>query len=546
MNERLRPDEDNRVEPSRLRTFAPAALAYTIATALTGAHFWGDSIDYAEGSLSGAHFWDFGHLFWRPLGWLLARLSPSWVFASGEERYRVLLLLQVVCWLAGLGSLLFLRGLLKETGIRPRIADLVCLLFLLSQTFLNYVQTASSYVPGLCCLLLGCYLLARACRRPAAFSWTAAGAGVALAGALGFWFPYVCALPAAGLLPPLLGGFTRVRLRLTVFAAGFCAGGVALMNASALAVQGIGTIGGALAWVEASQHGIHGIQGVPRMIFGLARSFIYLGEDGTLYRRYLGSDPLNPVALTDVVGSLWPIALFYLFLAALVVGLACSGRGRRLLALLTLAAVPVLGFGIAWQGGDMERYLPLYPFVFLALAGLLSSERLPLLCKGLPFAFFAVMIVCNAAALARPVLEQRHRELSLRAGTLAPHLRPRSRVFTVNDEVAKLRRNYPLNPLGHRLPMCAVLEAGTTKKAEWQALLQKRMRETWNQGGDVWVTCRVFSPKPRAEWFWVENQNAELRWVHVYQFFQDFQTVETIGGEDGYVRLAAPATLAMK
>jgi hypothetical protein len=530
--------------PGPLRTFGPAALAYLLATALTGAHFWGDSVDYAEGALDGNHFWDFGHLFWRPFGWLLARallpLTPH--LGAADDRAGVLLLLLAVCWLAGLGSVLFLRGLLHEAGARPWAADLAALAFLLSQAFLNFAQTASSYVPGLCGLLLGCYLLARAARRPDGAARTAAWAGVALAGALGFWFPYAWALPAAGLVPPLLGGLDRARLRLTAVCALACAAALALTNAAALAAQGVWTMEGALAWVRASQHGISGINGVARMVFGLARSFIYLGEDGTLYRRYLGKDALNPVSLADLFrASLWQIGLFYLFLAGLVLGLVRSAHGRRLLALLAVAALPTLAFAVAWQGGDMERYLPLYPFLFLALAGLFAGERVPLACKALALVFFAVAAAWNAPALARAALERRQQALAAQAEELAPRLRPGSRVFTVNDDLAQLRRNFPLNPLGHKLPLYGAVEPGTTRLAPWQARLRRRVLDSWERGGDVWVTRRVLSPAPRPEWLWVDDQASEVRWAHVHAFFRGLEMVEDAGGEEGYVRLALTA-----
>jgi len=536
-------DERTPSGPNWLRTLGPAALAYVIATALLGAHFWGDSIYYAEDILDGRRFWDFGHLYWRPLGWLLAQgllpLTPS--LGAADSRAGVLMLLLPICWLAGLASLLLLRGLLADAGIRPWAADLTALAFLLSQTFLNYAQTTCAYIPGLCCLLLGCRLLFRAADKPQTSGWTALGAGVALAAAVGFWFPYVWALPAAGLLP-LLRGFDRARLRLTVLAAAACAAVVTLTNAAALAAQDIWTLEGAQAWVAASGHGISGVNGVPRIVFGLARSFLYLGEDSILYRRYLGKDPLNPVTLVDLIkGSLWQIGLFYLFLAGLVIGLLRSGPGRRLLALLALAAVPTLLFAVAWQGGDMERYLTLYPFLFLALAALLSDAHAPRLCKGLAVAFFAVAAFSNIEAMARPVLEQRHQELAAQAAELAPRLRPQSQVFTIFDEVAKLRRNYPLNPLGHRIRLESVLEPNTGRAERWRTRMGERMRKVWERGGDVWVTRRVLSPVPRAEWLWVEEQASELRWAHLHGFFKELDTDESVGREEGYVRIKPTA-----
>jgi hypothetical protein len=294
--------------------------------------------------------------------------------------------------------------------------------------------------------------------------------------------------------------------------------------------------------VAAAQHGIKGIDGVPRMVFGLARSFVSVGEVGAMCRRYLGKDPLNPLTLGDLLrAGLWQIGLFYLFGAGLVFGLARSPGGRRLLALLIVAAAPTLAFGIAWQGGDMERYLPLYPFLFLALAGLFTLGGVPRLCQALAVGFFAVAALANAEALARPALQRRQQELSAQARELAPHLRPGSRIFTVNNDLAKLRRNYPLNPLGHQLRMYAAVEPGTTRLNPWRASMRRRVLQTWEAGGDVWVTRRLLSPRPRPEWLWVDDQACELRWAHVHGFFKDLETAEAVGGEDGYVKLAPTA-----
>ena len=60
-----------------------------------------------------------------------------------------------------------------------------------------------------------------------------------------------------------------------------------------------------------------------------------------------------------------------------------------------MAALPTLGFAIAWQGGDLERYLPLYPFLFLAVAGLFALERVPIVCRVLVIVFFLAAAVSN-------------------------------------------------------------------------------------------------------------------------------------------------------
>ena len=55
---------------------------YVLATWLTDAAFMGDTEDYVDSAVAFRNgvdyrFWEFGHLFWRPLGWLLSALRAS-------------------------------------------------------------------------------------------------------------------------------------------------------------------------------------------------------------------------------------------------------------------------------------------------------------------------------------------------------------------------------------------------------------------------------------------------------------------------------------
>src|SRR5262249_4514379 len=147
----------------------------------------------------------------------------------------------------------------------------------------------------------------------------------------------------------------------------------AIFYGSAAALQGIYTPHGFIQWMSASSHGIT-TGGFTRMVFGFARSFVNMGNDGVMFKRFLLHDPFNPVSLLDLVRvSLGKFLLFYLVLAILLVALLRTAQGRRFLAFLSLTALPVVTFAGFWQGGDMERYFPLYPAIFLSLAYALSE-----------------------------------------------------------------------------------------------------------------------------------------------------------------------------
>src|SRR5436305_8510979 len=94
-----------------------------------------------------------------------------------------------------------------------------------------------------------------------------------------------------------------------------------------------------------------------------------MGSDGATLKRFLLHDPENPVSLSDLLRTgLWKCALFYSVVVSLLMISLKIPRGRRFLMFFLLNAVPVLSFAIAWRGGDIERYLSLYPPFFLGLA----------------------------------------------------------------------------------------------------------------------------------------------------------------------------------
>ncbi len=518
--------------PGLARTYGPAVAAYVVATAATGAYLWGDSVDYADEVHVGAHFWEFGHLFWRPLGTLLAAIVPA---SPGPKTNLVLLL--AVCWLSGLGCVVWLRGLLRWAGLRGWPADLAVVGLLVSQAFLNYAQTACSYVPGLAMLLLGCYLLARATAKERPSNWDGIGAGAALAAAVCFWFVYVWGLPAAVLLPLFLGGPDRARVRLAARAGLACVLFTALCYSIPLAALHITSVEALRAWIAEASHGIVGVSGAPRALFGLPRSFLSMGADGVLFKRHLLHDPLNPTSAGDLVRhSLWKLVLFYLFLLALVVGLARSPRGRRLLGLLAAGAVPTFGFAVAWQGGDLERYLPLYPFLFLAVAGLFALERVPLVCRAMAVAFFLAAAASNVAVMARPLLQREQQRLAARVEGLGPLLKPESRVFFVRDEIGRLDRDFPL-PAREDLSLLEAATPGLAETPRWREVLARRILDVWGKGGDAWFARRLLAEGPRREWNWVEGDDPALSWRDLHAFFKALETDEEVGGDDGFLRV---------
>ena len=183
-------------------------------------------------------------------------------------------------------------------------------------------------------------------------------------------------IPAAVAFPLVWFGFDRRRLRLAgLTAACFI---LVLSSAYALAIYrlGIQDLAGLRSWITESSHEIVNIKGWSRVAFGIPRSFLSMGKDGILFKRFLLKDPYNPVTVSDLLRlSLGKIAFLYLVIAATFVGLLRGNAERRLLVVAILGGLPLLAFAVGWQGGDVEHYMPVYPLIFAAWALVLSDER---------------------------------------------------------------------------------------------------------------------------------------------------------------------------
>ena len=551
----------NQLTPSYDRFLPPLLVIalYVFALAFTNAHYMADSGGYVVSILAYAgveeyvvenpvvadyrsenSYWDFGHLLWRPLGLLLLKVfTPvSSLVVGPDPAYNVRILLMWVNYLAGLLSAVLLYALIDRLTGRRWLGVLVSVFFILSHGFLNFAQGASSYIAGLAFVMVALYLLLKNKDGPSPLA--AIGAGLACTAAVTLWALYILVIPGVILAPLVLFGPGRT-MKASILRAS-----VSFIVASAIAfivvmaAAGVNTPSEVLEFIAASSHGIH-TSGLARMVFGFPRSFIHMGNDGILFKRFLLNDPFNPVTAVDLVRlSLWKLALFYLAFGATLIGLLVA-RSRRMLVWLSIAALPLLLFAIKFDGGAIERYIPIYPAIFIALAWVLSDRRLPRLLKIVPVLFFGFAVLVNSFVMARVVLDRQKQTTEARISAVIPQLRPNSWVVTshLQDDLVNFQISFPFEPVNrhnsyHVYPL---LVLNSDQAGRWREEFAARMLEAWNRGGDAWISARLFSPKPAAAWNWVEGDDPRVRWEHLHVFFTQFDTGPVAGGADGFVRL---------
>ena len=522
---------------------------YLLVTVFTSARFMGDTIDYARSIVwydrnRYYEFWEFGHLLWRPLGWVLVRTSfPLTSLIVGKDpQANTTVILLVINWLAGLIGVVSLAALLRLICRSSWSINIATTSFIVSYAFLNFLHSGAPYIPGLSCLLIALYINVRMEIRAEKTTPWATLVAVCLAAAVCLWLPFVLAVPAVLVAPLAFTHNSRRSVRLiiyTAFISGIIVASVYL--AVVVGALGIHTIAGLRLWMQhtvgPSEHNL------PRTVFGLARSCIYMGEDGMLVKRYLIHDPFNPVTALELFRlSIWKLFAFYVFLASILINLLLSKQGKKMLALFLLNAVPVVAFAIYWQGGDPERYLPLYPLMFVALG--FSLERHPgsrALFKYFVFCFVLIAAVTNIHSLTTLVLDRQQESAAVRVRSLVPLLKPNSVVFTANwqDDLVNFNRSFPFNPINRQsnLLITAVITPGDADITRWREVFAERALSVWKQGGDVWLSNRSRSQRPKSDWNWVEGDDRRVSWTDIYRFFAQLEMGQSVGGEDGFMLL---------
>ena len=542
---------DRLQEATASRSRAPygfAAAAYILITAATVPFFMGDTVGYANAIVK-RNFSDFGHFLWYPTGWLASRiLMPvTSMFVGVHAAANVALTLVILNWFAGLLGVMMLRAVTQRITGSSRAADLSALALVLSAAFLCLSQSGCSYIPGFACLLAAMHFGLKNDDRARPSTALAALVGTLLALSAGFWFTYICSIPAALMAPIVLRGWTIQRTRLAAVTVGACAAVFILVYGVGAAVNHIRSVDAARAWVAGSSHGINASTGnAPRVVFALARSFVNMGNDGALFKAYLAHDPYNPVSVSELLRtSLIKLACFYVFLASILLNALRSPSGRRIVALFALNAAPVLAFALLWEGGAIERYLPLYPAVFITLAHSSTSQRSLRTLKYASIAFVAVMAFANLSVMAKPVQDRREQAVVRRLSELQAVLKPESLVATVNqqDEVWAFRWTFPFDPinLDERVNTYHLIEPSTDRVLTWREHFAAASVDAWRKGGDVWVSTRVQSARPLRDWNWVEGADPNIAWRDVPAFFSKLQFGEVVGSDDGFSRMLPSA-----
>lgn len=208
---------------------------------------------------------------------------------------------------------------------------------------------------------------------------------------------------------------------------------------------------------------------------------------------------------------------------------------------LSAAAAPVVVFAaFLFDPGPPERYLAVFPLLFVAFARVLARDAPTIFSRFVLPAFFCAMLAVNVTGMSKFKADPVRAAARQRLEGLNQRVTPRDRILlpSYRDDVSRFLQTMPFDPASRNRELCdVVIETGSLKMLVWKHTVAETALRTWRSGGQVWLSRRLFWPVPSPAW-WIEGDDTRVSWADVCSFFQQLDTEAPFGGPDGFAELA--------
>ncbi len=527
-------------------------IASCIAYVLSEGARFGDATTYARQLLAGALI-EPGHLLWRPLAYLIGR-----VFGALESYSSALWTLQALCLAASLGGLAAIYFLCRNVAAQG-VALFVAAFTAVSNSYWAYAFSGCSYTCGILLqtLSLHCALRRRSPVRPWSDALAAGGFGGLAACA---WAINALVAPATllALLATVPAGGMRLRQflqRAAAFVLGYATTFVLPVALGYATGPRWRVASGAAAgesltqWLATSRHDVpvhFGPAQLVRAVIGWAQSVVSLSDFPYRLRLWHFGEESFPL-------SGWSLVLPAFYAAVVLLALLLAGARARLerrtrwsMYAAMLALGLNLAFGVLWQGTDLERYMPSWPFQMLLLAIALNllweridRARFTLLAS----AILVTLVIVNSHGTFEPVLDAgSYRDQWVSA--IRQHAGGGDLVLVLGQ-----RKSMIVPPHDGDFPKIENLSDEIEKGGEqWRSTMIEEIRRTQSHGGRVFLADSLFwtDSAPRDGWSFREYPVPTPRELRAaFLPFKSDQVAFTVGQERVWIaKPASPASAA--
>ncbi len=528
-----------------------AAAIYLASMAVTEAPLRGDAwwyistaLDVRAGAAHAGRLWEFGHLLWRPL---VYSLSPIFLkLASGNLAWSPnLKVLYGLVWFdrfAGLAAVLLMTDLLRRVTRRPAGIVVAILTMISGAAFLGYAQAGGPYIPAFALSVLALWWNVAG---PGSEVTKAVVTGLALAASAAFWFPFVLIIPATAcgrlFFRPEEQARGHHRWILLTMMSG--AASLATMLVLGARLAGCGSLREFTNWILLSSHGWQQNRTVVRAVSGCARLFVEVGSTGITLKRFLFKDPYNPVSAAKLaLRALWQVALFWTFVLMTAAGASRSALGRRLLKLALIAVLPTLFFALAlFEPSSPERFLPILPFLLLALAAAWEAEgKTARAARVTAIVFVALLPVMNiptmlaGSAAKSGRIEARLEEFRRFAGREDLLM-----TTLLTDPLTSFYNVVPFDRVNFPKPirMEPIITVAMANTGDWRRKFAECVLEAWQGGAGAWIAKAALADRPPASTDWVEGDDPRVHWRELPEFLRRLEYDRETPDVDGFRRI---------
>ncbi|MCY7348176.1 MAG: hypothetical protein LH614_18445, partial [Pyrinomonadaceae bacterium] len=142
-------------------------------------------------------------------------------------------------------------------------------------------------------------------------------------------------------------------------------------------------------------------------------------------------------------------------------------------------------------------------------------------------------------------VSEQQNKIASRVAPLETKAQPQDRIFVVNwtDDLINFNRSFPFNPINLRgnLRLNSVVTTGSSQTTQWREEFAARSFRAWENGENVWLSNRAFSPQPKADWNWAEGDDKNVGWREFPEFFGKLELGERLGDENGFTLILPSA-----
>jgi hypothetical protein len=281
---------------------------------------------------------------------------------------------------------------------------------------------------------------------------------------------------------------------------------------------------GILEWMRSSDHGIpvaFGASQIFRVVVGFPQSIVSIADIAQNLRLWMYGDIPFPWSPWLIV-----IASFYAIIAYALIRVwrarSILTPESRTLAICTIAAVALnLIFALAWQGTDLERYLPSLPYQALFVGILVSQAKEPQRPTSyiFPIVALALLATVNWLGTFRPVLAKS----SYRDAWLTE-----IRLATKQGDLLLLLGNRKAQIVSpHDLAFPRVLNVSNLILMEggrWRSTVATAILQTRANGRHIFIADSLLSRDSRPRDGWSFKQNPEPSPAAIAEMFEGIST----------------------